>query len=123
VLPAEGRSGPLPEFPLENLTDREAQLWSQLWVKPQAVAWERAGLLLEVALFVRRFVEVERHDAAAIKGTLVRQMMDSLGLTTPGLRSNRWRIERVEAPKVAANPARPSSRSRLTVVAGDDAAG
>lgn len=117
VLPAEGRSGPAPEFPLKNLMGREAELWAELWVKPQAVAWERAGLLLEVALFTRRFVEVEQHNAAAIKGTLVRQMMDSLGLTTPGLRSNRWRIEAVEQPKAQQTAPRASSRSRLTVVA------
>lgn len=114
-LPAGGRPGAPPEWPLVEGNEREAAIWTQLWARPQAVVWERAGQEFEVALYVRRLTEAELPGAATGLSTLVRQMSDSLGLTTPGMRSNRWRIEDVpEAP--APNRARNSlgARDRLT---------
>jgi hypothetical protein len=90
---------------------------------PQALMWERYGQELEVALYVRRFGEAELMDSRVNLSTLVRQMADSLGLTTPGMRANRWRIAREEEPQRVAGgavvPDRKSSRSRLKVVPGD----
>lgn len=126
TLPSEGRPGDPPKWPLPELSDRESELWSRLWVTPQAVVWERFGQQLEVALYVRRLVEAERRDSPVALSTLVRQMSDSLGLTTPGLRSNRWTIA---ADEVAAKrstrkaPAKKtSSRSRLKVAPSADGA-
>ena len=123
VLPAEGRQGATPEWPLSEQSIREAELWEQLWCKPQALMWERYGQELEVALYVRRFSEAELMDSRVNLSTLVRQMADSLGLTTPGMRANRWRISRDEEPQRqvggAVVPARVSARSRLKVVPGD----
>ncbi|MFG2165531.1 hypothetical protein [Micromonospora chersina] len=102
--------------------DREADLWGRLWAKPQALMWERLGQELEVALYVRNLSLAELPGAPVNLGTLVRQYADSLGLTTPGLRANRWRITRDEVAErrdAPAAPARPSSRSRLTVVHGE----
>lgn len=125
VLPAEGRSGDPPEWPLTVLSVREAELWARLWAMPQALMWERYGQVIEVALYVRNLARVELSDSKVNLGTLVRQQSDSLGLTTPGLRANRWRIEAGAEPE-ANRPApsrRSSSRSRLKVVAsGDDGA-
>ncbi len=122
VLPAEGREGPAPEWPLMGVTAREVELWESLWRKPQAVEWERLGQEYEVALYVRRLSEAEMPGSLVTLSTLVRQMADSLGLTTPGMRAARWRIapseERTQQVK-AAQPLRPSSRSRLKVVDGD----
>jgi hypothetical protein len=126
TLPAAGREGATPDWPLNGQTMREAELWEQLWVKPQACMWERYGQEFEVALYVRRFAEAEEIEAKVTLSTLVRQMADSLGLTTPGMRANRWRILREDGPAEqpasgggsggAAATGRKSSKSRLTVV-------
>jgi hypothetical protein len=122
VLPAEGREGATPDWPLTEQSDREAELWERLWRMPQAIMWERYGQEFEVALYVRRLGEAEEPGSSVTLSTLVRQFADSLGLTTPGMRANRWRVstEEAERPAVAAaGPGRASTRSRLTVVAGD----
>lgn len=124
-MPAEGRkrNGRMPAapaWPLSSASKRERELWNRLWKLPQAVMWERLQQDLEVALYVRRLVEAESRQSPVNLSTLVRQMADSLGLTTPGLRSNRWRIaaDEVAAQRQKASPARKSSRDRLKVVAG-----
>lgn len=125
VLPAEGREGEPPAWPLPDPTDREEELWDELWARPQALMWARYGQQLEVALYVRRFAEAELPGAFVALGTLVRQMADSLGLTTPGMRANRWRIVADEgfaaAPADAARRPSTSARARLTVISGDGA--
>lgn len=126
ILPTEGRVGATPEWPLEGQSEREGELWDRLWRMPQALMWDRYSQELEVALYVRRLVEAEQPEAKVTVGTLVRQMADSLGLTTPGMRANRWRID--SAGQQAAEPvksssvtakARPGARSRFKVVQGD----
>lgn len=121
ILPAEGRSEAAPEWPLTEQSPREAELWERLWKMPQALMWERFGQHLEVALYVRRLTEAELMDSRVNLSTLVRQMGDSLGLTTPGMRANRWRIAAEEPARPAARKpaARPSARSRLKVVSSD----
>lgn len=122
ILPAAGRPGDPPDWPLLEQTDREAVLWADLWTRPQAVVWEAQRQDLEVALYVRRLAEAEVADSSVALSTLVRQMADSLGLTTPGLRSNRWRIDAAPAEATAAKPkaapARARARDRLRVVGG-----
>lgn len=87
--------------------------------------WERFSQQHEVGLYVRRFCEAEELESKVNLSTLVRQMADSLGLTTPGMRANRWRILREEDAAVrpavrgraaSGSQGRSSSRSRLTVV-------
>lgn len=124
VLPLEGRGDlPAPGWPLTNPSERELELWAGLWVKPQAVAWERLGQELEVAMLVRNLAQAEFPGSPVNLGTLVRQQMDSLGLTTPGLRANRWRIARDEvaskrSEQSAARPSARSSRDRLKAIQG-----
>lgn len=125
LLPAAGRQGDPPVWPLRGFSDREAELWADLWRKPQSLMWERYGQELEVALYVRNLAQVELPGSPINLGTLVRQQSDSLGMTTPGLRANRWRIvaavpaESVPPPGKAEQK-RTSSRSRLKVVREDD---
>lgn len=122
TLPAEGRTGPTPEWPLTDPTARELELWQQLWRKPQALLWERNGQHHEVAMYCRRFAAAELPDAPVALGTLVRQMMDSLLLTIPAMRSARVRIAEAQEQDADATPTRrkrTSSRARLTVVRGD----
>lgn len=123
ILPAEGREGTTPEWPLTEPTPREDQLWARLWRLPQALMWERYDQEFEVALYVRRLGEAELPDSSVTLSTLVRQLADSLGLSTPGLRANRWKIERLEdeadqapadAPLIEPN----SARARLKAVPG-----
>jgi hypothetical protein len=124
ILPQEGRQGATPEWPLPEQTIRESELWASLWRKPQALMWERYGQEFEVALYVRRYSEAEALESRVNLSTLVRQMADSLGLTTPGMRANRWRIaadevaeRRESAGKQPA--AKRSARDRFKVVPGD----
>lgn len=118
-LPPEGRQGVPPRWPLGGRRSaREKTLWGYFWSLPQAVMWEKQTQVFEVALYVRRLVEVEQPDAPVNRATLVRQMADSLGLTTPGMRMNRWRIRGVEQKGQEATTERRSARDRLTVVVG-----
>lgn len=122
VLPAAGRPGEPPKWPLTAPTKRELEFWARLWAKPQAVKWEELGQDNEVALYVRRLIAAEKRNAPANAVTVVRQLADSLGLTTPGMRSNRWRIGKplavTDGPD-ASIEAIESSRTRLRVVAAD----
>lgn len=124
TLPAEGREGEPPTWPLSRRGAREKVLWDALWKKPQAIMWERFGQEVEVALYVRRLAESEQPGSAVNLGTLVRQMSDSLGLSTPGMRNNRWRIagDEVAARRAGSEAPAPrkSSRDRLRVVNGGE---
>lgn len=125
LLPAGGRGRKAaPKFPLLSPMRREVTIWARLWKLPQAVMWERQSQEFEVALYVRRLVEAETLDSSVNRTTVVRQMGDSLGLTTPGLRANRWKIifdevtprREAAAARPAPRAARASSRSRLKVI-------
>lgn len=124
ILPAEGRPGDPPVWPMEEQSGRESDLWEAFWRKPQALVWERLGQEFEVALYVRRLAEAEQPESSVALSTLVRQMADGLGLTTPGLRANRWRIDRPEEAAPQRSGSAPvsiapnSARARLKAVSG-----
>lgn len=117
-LPAEGRPGRAPRWPLTQASPRERTLWTELWKLPQAVMWERQHLHHTVALYVRRLAEAEMPESKVTVSTLVRQLADGLGLTSPGLRSLRWRIESPAKKTAAKKARRASARDRLKVVDG-----
>lgn len=116
-LPAAGRDGDPPDWPLERPTAREIELWAEEWKRPQALMWERNGQALEVALYVRAVVDAESPRASTASRTLVRQLMDSLGITVPGMRANRWKIV-TEAPPAKRAAPRSRAKARLQVVQG-----
>ncbi|MDG9705555.1 hypothetical protein [Streptomyces sp. DH37] len=121
TLPAEGRTGPAPEWPLVSAQPRELELWESMWSRPQAVAWERLGQEIEVAMFCRKLAEAELPKASVELQKVVRQYLDSLGLSVQGMLRNRWRIAAAAAgPEQAAAVAQPrrraSARDRLKVV-------
>jgi hypothetical protein len=125
TLPAEGRSGKAPEWPLTPQSDREVELWDKLWTRSQAVMWERLDQGIEVAMFVRKLAEAEQPKASVELQKVVRQYLDSLGLSVQGMLRNRWRLSEGAGPTTATSPARKvparkSSRSRLKVVPRDD---
>jgi hypothetical protein len=113
-LPASGREGDPPSWPLSRAVKRERDLWAAEWRRPQAVEWERNGQEVEVALYVRSLVAAEHPDAIVGARTLVKQQQEALGLSLPGLARNHWRIGDVAPAATAEAPA----RARLKVVAG-----
>jgi hypothetical protein len=97
LLPAAGRPGPPPPWPLQAAGDPEAQLWAELWASPQAVAWADmgAGLARVVARYVRWTVAAEvgvPADVATSALAELRQLEDRLGLTPMALARLRWDI-------------------------------
>ena len=92
-LPAAGRPGPAPDWPLIRPTKREKALWAAEWARPQAIMWEANGQAIEVALYVRTFARAETPGAPVDCRRLVKQLMDGLGISATGLRTNRWIIE------------------------------
>ncbi|WP_424216042.1 hypothetical protein ACN20G_28250 (plasmid) [Streptomyces sp. BI20] len=123
------RTGPVPDWPLTTPSERESELWPPMWARPQAALWERYGQAVEVALYLRALTAAEQRGAPVALLTVVRQMADSLGLTVPGLRANRWKIPAAADEHDALQPAEgpagrrskvpprvSSVRSRLTVI-------
>lgn len=90
-LPAEGRSGKPPEWPLPGrLTAAERKTWVQLWATPQAVAWERLGWTRTVARYCRVLLAAEELAKDAMSEA--RQLEDRLGLTPKAMRLLLWEI-------------------------------
>ena len=122
MLPATGRAGRAPKWPLSKQTARERSLWAVEWRRPQAVMWERQGQEAEVALYVRSLVAAEQVDASVAVRTLVRQQMEALGISMQGMLRNRWRIADVDlVDDDDGFEDADDVRSRLTVVAGGGA--
>lgn len=132
TLPAEGRTGECPVWPLptiypneesspaewaliEAAGEVERDLWSELWSTPQAVAWEKLRWTREVALYARLQIRGELGDLDA--GKEARQWSDRLGLNPASLLRLRWRILPTPVETGTASPRPPSrSRGRLKVV-------
>jgi hypothetical protein len=115
-LPATGRQGPTPAWPLSRATSRERQLWEAEWQRPQAVMWEANGQFVEVALYVRSLKEAERPKASVALRTLVKQQQEALGLSLPGLARNRWIIagtrDQAQRPQVVSGGSSVKDRLR-----------
>ncbi len=78
VLPAEGRPGTAPDWPLDGPVP---SFWVKLWRRPQAVQWDRLGWVRPVARYARltELTEVGRPSALVLQE--VRQLEDRLGLS------------------------------------------
>ncbi|MFB6873751.1 hypothetical protein [Streptomyces sp. NPDC056323] len=128
-LPAEGRKGPTPAWPLPGLPDddeglfaileeREAELWDELWSTPQAVAWERLRWLRTVARYVRFEVRAETGDLKA--GAEARLLEDRLGLSPQAMLRLRWEVAPDEVAEQrgerTTRTAKKTARQRLRVV-------
>ena len=87
-----GFRGRLPTIPLESASAVERRMWRDLWRKPQAAEWDRLGLKMQVAAYVRAYVASTVAGAPAALKTAVLRMEDGLGLSPMGLRSLRWLI-------------------------------
>jgi hypothetical protein len=129
-LPASGREGDAPRWPLvaprnlgdltEMVADRELEVWAQVWATPQAVAWERMGWTLEVALYVRTLVAAECGDLKAV--TEARQWSDRLGLNPTAMLKNRWRVRADEVTeRRETRKASPGAKARQRLKVADGA--
>lgn len=123
LLPAGGRAGAAPAWPLAALTyepssddaalhatefqERELEIWAKIWATPQAVVWERLGWLLEVALYVRLLAAAER-SADTKSLAEARMWSDRLGLNPAAMLRNRWKIADDEV--AARREARPTAK-------------
>ena len=95
TLPASGREGDPPEFPLSRPSVAVLALWLDLWRSPQAVAWEQFGWTRVVARYAKLLVAAERTNATAALLAEVRQLEDRLGLSPMAMRRLQWEIEAV----------------------------
>ena len=127
ALPAEGYTGPIPEWPLPEQSEREAEVWAQTWRTPQAAAWATASeswRTRTVALWVRLTVRCESPEAPASLLAQLHRFADQIGMTTAGLSEMGWKIATDEVAEKRAEvsadaPKRPSSRDRFQIVTAD----
>jgi len=123
TLPREGFRGEVPEWPLtagDELAGVEADLWAELWRKPQAFMWEQLGLKFEVAAYVRAFVESTQPKAVNGLKTAVLRMAAEIGLSLPGMHQLHWKFAEDElgSKREAVSSSRPSARDRLRALNG-----
>lgn len=90
-LPAGGREGPTPDWPLARATKAELGVWAVLWKTPQSVAWERLGYERVVARYVRVLIKAET-KLLGMHLSDARQLEDRLGLTPMAMLRLRWEI-------------------------------
>lgn len=96
ALPARGRTGRAPAFPLpvgvieKAARSRELELWAELWKTPQALWWERnPWLWLTVAKYCRVMVATESAPAAsAALLSRERELRNECALSPDGLKMN-----------------------------------
>ena len=119
-LPAAGRDGPPPPFPLGELDEYWAGVWADLWATPAAAAWERNSWTRSVARYLLAQKAAERSLATARPSALilgeVRQMEDRLGLTPLSMLRLRWEIDADDEVEAKRSQRGPSSRRRIKAV-------
>jgi len=117
-LPASGRIGEPPTWPLTEATPRELILWERWWRKPEALIWENDGSEDYVALTVRMFAEAEVEKASAENRKTVRMMMADLYLTRDAKDRAGYRVVSDEVAEKREEKAAPrsTSRDRMKVV-------
>lgn len=112
-LPSGGRVGDAPPWPFAGCSDAELSVWTDLWSKPQAVAWESLNVDVRlVAMYVRRSVEAELDIKAS---TEARQLGALLGLDPQSMLRNKWRIKGDDLEQKRTEKAAPTRRRSLKV--------
>lgn len=141
ALPAQGRSGNPPAFPLPKITrsvldhggdgkpvkvasdrasaafrKRELEIWRAVWKTPQAFAWEREPWRWPtIGEFCRlkAIVEAEPESNASLVARL-REYRIEIGLTPDGLKMNGWAIA---ADQLAAQRAKKATAPKKVAAA------
>lgn len=101
-LPADGRDGPTPKWPLKGRTPAG---WVDLWRTPQSVMWEQQGGEILVARYLKLRNLIQNPDSledvnAAAWGEL-RQLEDRLGLSPMAMRRLMWEVDEPSETKLA----------------------
>lgn len=105
-LPAAGRAGDTPPWPLlGDASPAERDAWSGLWRVPQAVMWERLGWTRVVARYCRLLVLAEDPSASAAMHAQTTALEDRLGLSPKALRLLLWEIAADEVATTHVTPA------------------
>ena len=101
-LPAAGRPGEPPPWPLSRALKSELAVWRRLWATPQAVAWEALGWPDVVARYARFASMANERGARFSLLAEVRQLEDRLGLSVMAMARLRWEIvdDQEEPPAV-----------------------
>lgn len=108
------RSPKLP--PIREWTDETKRWWSDLWSKPQATQWDRAGsTAVAMAVLYDDLQTSEPGKAAGILAEL-RQHEDRHGLNPKSMLQLRWRIGEVEAKPAAATKPKTAADRRGRVL-------
>jgi len=116
MLPAGGRKGPTPMWPLPGAASPdELAYWSRLWQKPQAVVWSDQEIFEIVARYCRIAVAAVAADATAALMAQATSMEDRLGLTPRAMRMLLWQIAPDEVTEKRDDRAE-DVRSRLRAV-------
>lgn len=80
-------------FPLPEASERELQVWGEVWTTPQAAAWaQEPWRHRTVAQWVRWSVRMEAPTCPASVAAGVLRMADQIGLSPAGLKENGWAI-------------------------------
>lgn len=145
ALPARGRTGRAPAFPLPKVVrfvmtvdsegksskqadsgvsnefrKRELEIWRELWKTPQAVAWEREPYRWPtIAKYARIMTSTEAEpDASAALLSRERELRIECGLSPDGLRANGWAIAPDELAKkrAAKKAAAPAAKKAAAPV-------
>jgi hypothetical protein len=114
-LPAEGRHGPTPEWPLSEASAEELEIWTALWQTPQSAAWP-PGWTRTQARLARMLAEAEERGSRASLLSEVRQLEAALGLSPVSMARLHWQIEPTEPARVTPIAER---RQRRLIVAED----
>jgi hypothetical protein len=118
-FPDVPRDGDPPAWPLPRPTPWERARWAVEWRRPIAAAWERFGLEIQVAIYVRTLYRATRPNAALGLTRNAMTLMDQLGLTVGGMAKNRWLLEEVAVERAAPRrDAGTSAKDRLAVITG-----
>lgn len=116
LLPAEGRKGPPPPWPLPGRSSTaEREAWAQLWATPQAVAWEKLGWTRTVGRYARLLVRAEKADATAAVQAQTTALEDRLGLTPKSMRLLLWQVVSDEVSEKREESGK-SARERMRAV-------
>src|SRR5437868_2876321 len=91
-LPATGRTGDTPPWPLTAALKAELALWEELWKSPQAQAWEELGWFRIVARYTRIASRSEKRGAPATLLSEARQLEDRLGLNPMSMKRLQWEV-------------------------------
>jgi hypothetical protein len=109
-LPAEGRSGDAPEWPLAG---DEPTVWAELWGTPQSAAWERLGWTRIVARYALLLPQSEVAGCSAAILTATQQLEDRLGLSPMSMLRLRWEIAADEVAEQRTVPSATGPKRRL----------